>query len=545
MDRPYVISLLFVLGLLGVGFTLRAGLKPLRTLFVPASVVGGLIGLAVMQAGLRVGPAEVVRDGSKLLVVDTTVVAILDDDGEVADYNTHLLDGLSTDQEVNLLRQFPPESIRIGREPLPTQTWAAEVSNIIDGWPGLLIAVVFAGLLIERPGKRFGDALATASRQGVVAYIIILGQIFLGLLATATLIAPFYDVPRPFGQLIEAGFAGGHGTAAAMGQVFAQEGFAVGRDLAFLFATVGLIYGVVSGIAFVNLGVRRGWLRRVPVASVASDSDELAYESRHPATAAFEIPVVSGLEDRADPPPAAFARVRNEVIDPLAFQLVILGAAFAAGYAMQQSFLWLAGVAAPPAWQGYIGNVPLFLFTLIGGWLVREAMHLTGFGDLIDAPSIGRLTGIAMEILIVAALANLRIEAAADFIVPVMILLGVGFAWTAFCLLYVSRKLLPRDYWFELGLINYGMSTATTAQGLLLLRIVDRDLESGAAEDYAAAAPLSAPFVGGGVLTVLGVPLALASFGYWPVIVVLGVAIAALWFVGLSLARRERATSEV
>jgi ESS family glutamate:Na+ symporter len=46
------------------------------------------------------------------------------------------------------------------------------------------------------------------------------------------------------------------------------------------------------------------------------------------------------------------------------------------------------------------------------------------------------------------------------------------------------------------------MSTGTTATGFVLLRMVDPDLDSGAAEDYALAAPLSAPFIGGGMLTV-------------------------------------------
>ena len=58
MSQPYLMSLLFVLGLLGAGFALRAGVRPLRTLFVPASVVGGLVGLCVMQAGLRVGVGD-------------------------------------------------------------------------------------------------------------------------------------------------------------------------------------------------------------------------------------------------------------------------------------------------------------------------------------------------------------------------------------------------------------------------------------------------------------------------------------------------------
>ena len=414
-------------------------------------------------------------------------------------------------------------------------------ANTIDSWPGLLIAVVFAGLLIERPGKTFREAMVRASRQGVVAWIVILGEVFVGLLAVALLVRPFYpDLPPIFGQLIETGFAGGHGTAAAMGSLFTDTyGFSAGRDLAFLFATVGLVYGVVSGIFFVNLGVRRGWLRRVPVAAEAYDDPVLRYESRHQETTAIEIPVVSGLENRHNPPPSAFARVRSEVIDPLAFQLVILAAAFAAGFALQQGFLYLAGVAAPADWQKFIENIPLFLFTLLGGWVVRELMHVCRVGDLIDPPSIHRLTGIAMEILIVAALTNLRIEAAAEYLWPVLLLLACGFAWTAFCLVYVSPKLLPRDYWFELGLLNYGMSTATTAQGILLLRIVDRDLETGAAEDYAAAAPLSAPFIGGGVLTVLGFPLLLKAWGVWPVLIVIAVVLVGLWFVGLALAKRD------
>ncbi len=464
MTQPFVLSTLFVLGLLLVGFVLRAGIKPLRLLFVPASVVGGIVGLGVIQAVLRTDAAGI----------------------------------------------------------------AADISNVIADWPGLLIAVVFAGLLMERPGKKFSEAIVAASRQGIVVWIIVFGEAFVGLLACALFILPYYDVPASFGQLIETGFAGGHGTAAAMGEVYDALDFAQGRDLAFLFATVGLLYGVVSGIFFVNLGVRRGWLRGGPHTQAVDTPSDIT------------IPVVSGLEARHDPKPSAFARVRAEVIDPLAFQLCLLAVAFAVGFALQQLFLLVAGAVAPEDALKFVGKIPLFLFTLLGGWVTREAMHLLGVGDLIDGPSIHRLGGIAMEILIVAALATLRLEAAADFLVPVLILLGVGFAWVAFCLLWVGRKLLPRQHWFELGLLNYGMSTATTAQGVLLLRIVDRDLDTDAASDYAAAAPLSAPFIGGGVITVLGLPLALASFNVWTVLSVMAVVLIALFIAGWLLRDRQK-----
>ena len=522
MENPYVMSTLFVLGLLLAGFALRAGVRPLRLLFVPASVVGGLLGLAVMQAGLRVGAGE--------------PIAV---DGDLTFTNTLWLD-YKSGEELKDGFIFNEANAAAAQDGVNRwQQWAAQIYNVIDGWPGLLIAVVFAGLLMERPGKKFSEAAVAAGRQGIVVWIIVLGQAFIGLLACALLIAPFYDVPPAFGQLVETGFAGGHGTAAAMGEVYDEVfDFPVGRDLAFLFATMGLIYGVVSGIVFVNLGVRRGWLRGGPHATPSTGTprgDTVPGE--------VTVPVVSGLEDRADPPPSSFARVRAEVIDPLAFQLCLVAVAFAVGFGLQQGFLWLADVAFPGDWLKFVGKIPLFLFTLLGGWLTREGLHLIGFGDLIDGPSVHRITGLAMEVLIVAALATLRIEAAAAYLVPVLILLAVGFAWVAFCLLYVGRKLLPRRHWFELGLMNYGMSTATTAQGVLLLRIVDRDLDTDAASDYAAAAPLSAPFIGGGVLTVLAVPLLLAKFGYWPVLAGMAAVLVGLWFLGLALRGRGEASA--
>ena len=477
MSDPFLVAILFACGLLLVGFALRAWLRPLAVLYVPASVVGGFLGFALVQTGLRLGPAG---------LNDAT----------------------------------------------------AAVAGSLSGWPGTLIAVVFAGLLLERSGKSFKDAAAGAARQGVVVWIIVLGEIAIGIGLTWLLVRPFYDVPPGFGQLIETGFAGGHGTAGAMGVLYRDAlHFPAGRDLAFFFATVGLIWGVVSGIGFVNLGVRRGWLtRRSPADSpdARPASDTLNYERQ---TEPRRIPVITGLEDRADPPPAAFAVVRGEVIDPLLFQACILTAAFGVGWLLQLGFVGAAGRVLSDQTMRFLGNVPLFLFTLIGGLIVREVMHGLGVGDLIDPHSIRRLVAAAMELLIVAAIATLRVEALVAYFWPVLLLCVAGSAWCAFCLLVVCRRLLPKEYWFELGLINYGMSTATTAQGMLLLRIVDPDLESGAAEDYAAAAPLSAPFVGGGILT-FTLPLLLQRVGAGWVALILVAAVGGLYVLGAKLAAR-------
>jgi glutamate:Na+ symporter, ESS family len=124
--------------------------------------------------------------------------------------------------------------------------------------------------------------------------------------------------------------------------------------------------------------------------------------------------------------------------------------------------------------------------------------------------------------------------------VPVALLVGLAGAWSAVCLLVLAPRLLPRAYWFELGLLNYGFSTATTAQGLMLLRIVDPELKTGAAEDYAVAAPLSAPFIGGGVITFVGFPLLLQWAPTGWVALGLCVAIAGLYLLGRELGQRAR-----
>ena len=447
------IAFLFASALLLIGLFLRARIRLLQRIYVPAAIIGGLVGLALVQGGQA--SAELGLTG-------------------VADQATAIVQSLRA-------------------------------------WPGWLIAVVFAGLFLDKPAKPFMASIQGAARQGNMVWIICLGQVAFGLLAAWLIIEPLRlgpfaeGVPIYFGQLIEAGFVGGHGTSAALGEVYKQMGFDEAKDLAFFMATVGLIYSVVSGVFFVNLGVRLGWTH-------AGKS---------------QIPQLSGLEERHQTQSIGFAKVSAEVLDPLVFQALILGTAYAVGLALQR----LVGFV-------YDG-LPLFMFTLIGGWVVRDTMRFLGIADLIDARTIRRLVAGAMEFLIVAAIASLNLALVAKAIVPLSILLIVGFAWTAVCLLYISRRLLPSAYWFELGILNYGMSTGVTASGLMLLRIIDKDFDSGAAEDYSLAAPLSSPFVGGGVVTVVLIPGTLQNWGVGPTALVALALTFALYGLGLVLAKRQ------
>jgi ESS family glutamate:Na+ symporter len=250
------------------------------------------------------------------------------------------------------------------------------------------------------------------------------------------------------------------------------------------------------------------------------------------------------------------ARISSESIDPLLLQVVWLTLAFGIGLLLQ----WLVTSSAGAIDQGLlsaeaedaasrqlsmrltVSNVvdfPLFIYTLFGGWLVRKILEMIGRRDWIDGQTINRLTGMAMDVLVVAAIASLNLAVVANLAVPFCVLFVAGAIWAAICLLLLSRWILPKDYWFQLGLINYGMSTGTTATGFVLLRMVDAKLESGAAEDYALAAPMSAPFIGGGVLTVALPLLVLERVSIAIPAIVISAVVLGLVIVGVLIRRQD------
>ena len=466
------LALIFVAILLLIGVVMRERIPLFRWLFIPGSVIAGFVGLALIQ-----------------------------------------LTGLTQIE--------------------PLLLWSSETVQVLSRWPGWLIAVVFAGMLMERSSVTAAESLRRAARQGLMVWIIVLGQTAVGLTAVWLLIQPVFDVPNSMGMLIETGFAGGHGTAAAMGEVFAHPdiGLDAGKDLGMLMATFGLVYGVLSGVIWINLGIRCKW-----VSPNSENSQNQSFVS------------------------IGTSRISGDAVDPLLLQMMWLAMAFGVGMLLQHLVSYAAGLAdqiyaanqvADAANQqlskrmtiSSIADFPLFIYTLFGGWIVRIGTERIGVSHLVDSATISRLTSTAMDILVVAAIASLNLAVVATMAVPFLVLATTGAIWAAVCLLVLARRILPEKYWFQLGLINYGMSTGTTATGFVLLRMVDADLRSGAAEDYALAAPLSAPFIGGGILTVALPLLVLERVSIvWPIVLISSV-VAALIIVGILSNRQLSATN--
>ena len=210
-------------------------------------------------------------------------------------------------------------------------------------WPTILIAVVFAGMLLPRATVPWRQSVRAAGREVLMVWIIVLGQTAIGLLVTWLIVRPMYDVPASFGMLIETGFAGGHGTANAMGQVFRspQVNFPEGLDLGLLMATLGLVYGTVSGIFWINLAIRWGWVpgyeRPGSVDQTATDDVQTDASSEAESTSVG----VGSIASQQDARRGAFARG----LDPLLVQAIWLALAVGIGWSLQSTIRYGTRVA--------------------------------------------------------------------------------------------------------------------------------------------------------------------------------------------------------
>nr|WP_298414154.1 sodium/glutamate symporter [uncultured Halomonas sp.] len=148
---------------------------------------------------------------------------------------------------------------------------------IYNSWlemPGLLISVVFAALFLGKPLPGLREIWMRAGPQVVVGQTMAWGQYVVGLSLALLVLTPVFGVNPMVGALIEMGFEGGHGTAAGMAGTFTDLGFEEGADLALGMATIGIVAGVLIGTLLINIAARRGILTSLEQDSSQSKSDE-------------------------------------------------------------------------------------------------------------------------------------------------------------------------------------------------------------------------------------------------------------------------------
>lgn len=388
---------------------------------------------------------------------------------------------------------------------------------IMEVWshmPGILISFVFAGLFL---GKRLPpprEIWRMGGPQACLGYAMSFGQYAVGLLAAVFLLAPCFGMNPLSGMVIEISMSGGHGTAAGLADTFTSLGFEEGRDLALGLATVGLIAGVVMGTAFINYAVRSD---AITIAREEPASEEEQYE-------------FSAIQDNEQFDHKAAS---NTTSDPLTIHLALVAVAIVLGQFLRSALIFVEGVTYGPFTGDIMPHVPLFPMAMIGGVLLQVILIKTGRAKYVSRELINRISGFSLDLIIVSALATMSLSSIGKNWAAFIILAVAGLLWVAFCFWVLAPRMLP-ERWFEKGIGDFGQGTGMVVSGLLLMRIADPKNKSGAFESFGCKQLPFEPFLGGGVITALSMPLA-ARFGPVPMLVLFGAATVVSVGVGMGV----------
>lgn len=363
--------------------------------------------------------------------------------------------------------------------------------------PTLLITVVFAGLFLGKKTPKVKNVFQVSGPQLAYAQTAAWGQYVLGILLAVLVLVPLFDAQMMVGALIEIGFEGGHGTAAGLSSTFDEVGFSEGTDLALGLATVGVVGGLIIGVFLVNWAVRNNhtvYLKRKEDLDKINQTGIIPKDSRKK-----EIALT----------------VSTESIEPLALHLGLYGLAIVVGIIFLEALKWIELMT----WgQGdgikLLAHVPLFPVAMLGGVLVQFVVNKLDKQALFDRNIINRIQGLALDLLIVSALASLSLDVIGRNIEVFLILAFAGILWNLFVFMVLAKRMIPK-YWFERGLGDYGQSMGMTAVGLILIRIADSENKTPSLEAFGYMQLLFEPFIGGGLITAISVPL-IYNFGPWP-----------------------------
>ncbi len=318
------------------------------------------------------------------------------------------------------------------------------------------LALGFIASTLKRSEKKFtGKRSAEIFDAGVttVSSYLLQGVIGLGITVLVALIVT--DFFPAAGLLLPFGFGQGSGQALNYGSIYESEhGFAGGRNFGLTIAALGFIAASIGGVIHLNILRRRG----VIVITDAEDKREPTEQIETP----NEIPM-------------------NGTIDKLTVQI-----AFTAGvYAISYALMYFLGQLLPGMRSVIYGFN--FLIGVLTATLCRVVVNFLRKKQIIKKRYtnnflLTHLSNFFFDIMIVAGIAAIRLEALKDYW-WIIILMGVfGTVATYFYNRFIARRFYP-EYKEEQFLAMYGMLTGTASTGIMLLRELDPDYKTPAQDN--------------------------------------------------------------
>lgn len=300
----------------------------------------------------------------------------------------------------------------------------------------------------KRTGEIFNTGVTTVSTY------LMQGIFGLGITIIAAMLVK--DLFPASGVILPFGYGQGTGQAMNYGNIYeTQHGFIGGKSFGLTIAALGFLSAAIGGVIHLNILKRRG----VIVPGSADTEGKLQSEEIQ---ADGEIPMQGSM-------------------DKLTVQLAFV--AFA--YFLTYFLMYLLGLLLPGMKAVIYGFN--FLLGVLAATLIKLVLNFMKKKKVVNRQYTNdflmtRCSNFFYDVMVVAGIAAIRLGIFEKYWGVIIILAVGGLVLTYIYNRYVAKKLFP-EYTEAQFLAMYGMLTGTASTGVILLREIDGDFKTPAADN--------------------------------------------------------------
>ncbi len=290
---------------------------------------------------------------------------------------------------------------------------------------------------------------------GVTTVSTYLLQAIVGFAITMIATLVIKDFFAAAGVLLPFGFGQGTGQAMNYGNIYETEyGFVGGKNFGLTIAALGFLSASIGGVIHLNILKKRG--------KIVLGGEEKVETNLGPIQGENEIPM-------------------NGSMDKTTVQIAFVAVAYLIAFGIMQGL-----GALLPGMKSVIFGFNFLLGTLTAT-LVKSVMGFLNKKQIVKREYINdflmtRVSNFFFDIMVVAGVAAIRLSILENYWGLILILGVVGLLITYFYNRLVAVKLF-KEYQEEQFLTMYGMLTGTASTGIILLREIDNDFQTPAADN--------------------------------------------------------------
>lgn len=286
--------------------------------------------------------------------------------------------------------------------------------------------------------------VATYLIQGVVGLVITIA-------AALVLSGGFFEAA---GMLLPFGFGQGTGQAMNYGNIYEiDNGFVGGKSFGLTIAAIGFLCASFGGIIHLNVMKKMGKIK-IPETKHYFKSEKVEGEN--------EVPM-------------------QENMDKISIQIALIFTSYAFSYVIMYLLGLIAGDMKSTVY-GFNFILGVLCATCVKLFIrmlrKKNVMHREYINNFL----LNRLSNFFFDIMIVSGIAAIRLDILEQYW-GMTIILGVFGLVVTYAYNRIIAKLLFKKYSEEQFLAMYGMLTGTASTGIILLREIDPNFETPAAEN--------------------------------------------------------------